>query len=439
MKVKGHNKGKKNNKGMSLIELVVAITILTIAVIPLLHSFVLSAQYNLRARTKMRATVTAQTIMENFKAYTVEEICRQFDSNFSETFAIDQDSITGLLEQVGGSSMVLKDPSDPSKGYVFEPSADDKYEYTIRGICYESSRFDAKIELTPHGGHLTTVKVEDKNPNRDAVYIDEMDMEAQDIAAYEEMLNLIAEQWDAEESRSVETHVGGEVATSTITITKHQMTFTARKEDGKDKLYVCHTYTFKVDGHFCSRPVDVSDPENTDTVPGTFDMGETVIVGTEKLLYEKSGGAEGLQNLYIYYYPVYSTGPRDSMFMGRDEIKIENLLGGDPLKVYIYKQKNPFITALNSKETSYQAVIETTNAWIIDDNFGINLTHNASSSSVTAPSITPSSSRYTGVDTQTSDIKQRMYNITVKVYEEGQYNAGFTGTPISELTSTIIE
>ena len=45
-----------NNEGFSLIELLIAIVILSIIVVPLLHSFVTSARTNAKSRNTMHAT-----------------------------------------------------------------------------------------------------------------------------------------------------------------------------------------------------------------------------------------------------------------------------------------------------------------------------------------------------------------------------------------------
>lgn len=66
MKQKTSFKQRMNNKGFSLIELLMAIALLAIIIIPVLNSFITSARINRDARKVMIATDVAQTIMEGF-------------------------------------------------------------------------------------------------------------------------------------------------------------------------------------------------------------------------------------------------------------------------------------------------------------------------------------------------------------------------------------
>lgn len=64
----------KNNQGYTLLELVVAITILALIAIPLMHGFVTAARVNDKAREIEQATTVAQNVMEDIKVTPVEEL-----------------------------------------------------------------------------------------------------------------------------------------------------------------------------------------------------------------------------------------------------------------------------------------------------------------------------------------------------------------------------
>ena len=62
---------RRNNRGLSLVELIVSVAILAIIVLPLLSSFVTATRTNVKARNKFRATNVADNIMEGFETASV--------------------------------------------------------------------------------------------------------------------------------------------------------------------------------------------------------------------------------------------------------------------------------------------------------------------------------------------------------------------------------
>ncbi len=119
-------KSKLNNKGLSLIELIIAVTVLSLAIGPLLYSFVVSAKVNREQNIKQRATNAAQTIIENFKAYGVE---KSYNEIIGNTF----------LKDNGGAGTFTGSP--------------DNGTYTITGFSFsdavEPMVYDATIEIKP--------------------------------------------------------------------------------------------------------------------------------------------------------------------------------------------------------------------------------------------------------------------------------------------------
>lgn len=65
---------KLNNDGFSLVELLIAVTILSIIVAPMLHSLVTSLNTNAKARRLMHATQIAEDVMEEFEAHSIQEM-----------------------------------------------------------------------------------------------------------------------------------------------------------------------------------------------------------------------------------------------------------------------------------------------------------------------------------------------------------------------------
>ena len=78
---------KKSNKGMTLVELIVAIGIFVAAIIPMLYAFVYSTGYNFKSQKTQQATGIAQGVLENCKSlnFDFEDLRDRLDSSSSET------------------------------------------------------------------------------------------------------------------------------------------------------------------------------------------------------------------------------------------------------------------------------------------------------------------------------------------------------------------
>ena len=77
--MRGEERKLNKNAGFSLVELLIAVTILAIIVIPLLHMFVTTSRLNGKAKQKQRATTVAQNLIEGMKAYDINELREQFN------------------------------------------------------------------------------------------------------------------------------------------------------------------------------------------------------------------------------------------------------------------------------------------------------------------------------------------------------------------------
>lgn len=64
----------KDNRGFSLVELIICVAILAVATIPLYQSMTLSARTDAKAQSKQNATSLAESVMEEIKAASVDEL-----------------------------------------------------------------------------------------------------------------------------------------------------------------------------------------------------------------------------------------------------------------------------------------------------------------------------------------------------------------------------
>lgn len=70
---------ERSNAGMSLIEVIVAVSIFSIAAAVLLQSFVTSQRINKKSNLYLEATTVAQNIMEEIKSKDFEDVSLAFN------------------------------------------------------------------------------------------------------------------------------------------------------------------------------------------------------------------------------------------------------------------------------------------------------------------------------------------------------------------------
>lgn len=120
---------KTDNRGVSLVELLVAVCIMAIIAIPLLHSFVTSYRVNARSRQNLRATTLAQNEMEIFEKEKIEDLC-------------DPDKFAYSSTRTDGYQVDAPD----------DPSDNGCYVFSRKGIINDHSgrqEFDVYVTLDP--------------------------------------------------------------------------------------------------------------------------------------------------------------------------------------------------------------------------------------------------------------------------------------------------
>lgn len=134
--------GRKLNKdaGFSLLELLIAVVILAIIVIPMLNLFLSSNRLNIKSRQTLRATTLAQDIMEGLKAYDIEELKDQFNNPTDGFYVIDDNLIKGAVAEETGMEALEVDPStgQPCEGI---------YYFSLRKVSMQGSEFDALVKV----------------------------------------------------------------------------------------------------------------------------------------------------------------------------------------------------------------------------------------------------------------------------------------------------
>lgn len=151
---------KKNNRGISLVEIIIAIAILAVCVIPLFSSLIQSGKLGLKSRRLLSATTAAESVMEDIKSTGVISYIKAAKSDTR----VDSSSITNITNGTETIGYRLAYP-----------------DYQI-----DKRNFQVDVELTKYEN-----SDDDKDYNsKDVVIIDSMDLSKDAIYVWrEEYLN----------------------------------------------------------------------------------------------------------------------------------------------------------------------------------------------------------------------------------------------------------
>lgn len=127
---------KLNNKGVTLVEIIVAMAILAVVVVPFVHSFVTAANTNRKSRETLNGTTIAEDIMELFEDANVQNETANIKS------IIDAKVAAGLDVADAGSVS-----SDANGVYTIEMGSDVLAEYI--GESFVNDGYSAKVVLDP--------------------------------------------------------------------------------------------------------------------------------------------------------------------------------------------------------------------------------------------------------------------------------------------------
>lgn len=140
-----------NRKGMTLVEVIAAMAILAIVVVPTLRIFASASGTNLRSRMRQRATVVGEGVMESFKAYTVEQLCNQFQIQPSSGIPGFFKGVTSDSGNPAAMSVTATDAFGANTD-VFDLNgklnkAADEFHFEISNAASEGNYYDVKIEV----------------------------------------------------------------------------------------------------------------------------------------------------------------------------------------------------------------------------------------------------------------------------------------------------
>lgn len=436
---------KLNNKGMTLVELIVAIAILAVALIPLMYAFVSVARYSAKGRELQQATSITHTVMENCKAYSVDDIKNQivngtfFESKFAE----------GL--KLGASSTGYHvDGTDGFKFYIDDVQVDNQYY----DVCFE---LDSYTDVMGNTASAQMMNYENINPTLDAIFMSQSTPVSEtdttvaailDETAYWDSMNQIATLVSTYTSDTtnglnvvglsdveVEASFGtGELNEDDFELKRLIEINLSQTSDG-EKAEVVYKYTYSLtddEYKFVGElnPAPTAAPDGTE-VSSTTEVHMTVpdsqIVEKTFSIYKNADMNDTLtdakiNDVYFFYTPGYSVGV--DYKIAEDEIVINNALGR-AVDVYLYKQVDLGLdsTIIQIAEDSYAPKVS-----CVAGSDTINLYHNLDTKLINGGitslhSIDSTIQQKTEAEHLNKTETVLMYKILVNIYRSNAYDA----------------
>ena len=466
---------KNTNKGFSLVEMLVAITILVIVVAPLTKILVSSSKVNQKTKRVMSATEMAQNMFESIESKSPEAAIVELSSlvkskeiildeeqslipggmTYDEVLeyvctAIDPDTgkMTWTSDTTGGGLFVRSMVYDSSTGKYrckgFKESANNRYVFSINGLKQENTYYDIVLQFDAS--------------TYDSTYKPEADIPlyATDYVSVPKITNVNAA-YDGicmDGSLALNNVLSGEFCGKQI-------------RNGKDEAEILkkmkRTYTIDVS--------DIGTMGTSQIVANVsrqyeYQLNSDLAAGydgtyydTVECIFDSTQYGAAPRNLFIYYTPNYnSTAAGDAAL---DQFVINNMLDYD-INVYIVRmqQQGSEATVLDNvstetRENLYAATVQINESdeSVINTQIRTNLDDNILKTNTIAdykyrernshlityrvnslsPTEVESKLTVKGIDAQ--DKEERVYDVTIDVYMgksmgqkgDNNANASYTG------------
>lgn len=231
------------NAGFSLVEILVAVVILAIIVVPLLHGFISSARTNAKAREVIQATTAGQNVMEELKNIPLKKLFEEKDKITSREYTME----SGVPPNVTTTKYVT-------------------YEYNYGTVRVDGTEYDTLVTLDPSNyfpGEITEynkkelAEIYDISEVYDACYIQDKDLDGQMAALF---AGYDTEKVKQEMERNIVVDIS--------------------EKGGKQAVYVTFQYTY---------------------------AGKTKYVSPQKqCIYSNDSTSVKLRNVYLFFQPMYN-------------------------------------------------------------------------------------------------------------------------------------
>ena len=389
---------KQSNKGFTLVEVLVAIMILAIIVVPLLSAFVVSARTNAKARQTMRATTLAQNVMEELKAYSLETSANHHNGTETGNYVVTNAEKTyetvlgtnGVHKAVKVTTVEITDPvtNEVTTDVTIDGRANERYDFVLGGVKQESAEFDVEINVRKPAesdekknienfpaelGSLEMVNIVSMNRS-DCAYF------AQESGAHSIVASEFARRSELNGTPISATTLQS-MMTRTITIDVNSAV------DGSETVKVTYEYL----------------------IPSDYVTEDNRIYTEYTTIFDNYASKEELKSVYLYYNPLYGVSVRDKIVVNNN-----NDLG---INVYLIKMKDATYNAYDDAGYKPSIAVNEQNAQANNTShvkLCTNITRANLNLQYSAAGVTP---QLRVSDLGNSENIQNLYDVTINIYK----------------------
>ncbi len=310
------NKFHKDNKGMSLVEMIIAIAILSVAVAPLLYTFVYTTNFNAKAKIKQRATNAAMSIMETFKSNEMEKSHKIFTTPGAQFLDYSTGAVYGFVP-------------DPVEAVIDPDTLVGTYTITNMSFSTDGTdthKYDVEI-VAKKGRDETVTHTPLYDPNQDVIFAEDP---AKQFDPYYIVDRIIGPGSGVDTTKLTSVEISRYIYL-TVLSTGVQVDY---KFVGS---YVLDGETNTIDYSSTSEPAAAILSQTIGVTP--FGAEDEEVISGEKA----EGDTLPLRDVYFYYYPAYKDvytpeGEDYIVHIVEDRIYLANSY--QETNLYIVKQKN---------------------------------------------------------------------------------------------------
>jgi prepilin-type N-terminal cleavage/methylation domain-containing protein len=422
-------KRELGNKGFSLLELLVGITMLAIIVVPIMHAFITSSSTTSRAQEVRNQTVAAQNVLESYEATDISTIISGIKKDVAPFGTITSEAAQVFVHTAANGYQEVTDSST-------EVADGPQYKINLPGITAGNKKYDAvlHIDATQYSALNAEGIVDYKS--MDAVYIQPNDDSSPDVLAAKEFASkaTIESGYDVDYNQFLNSGIHPMRRTVTITINKigDQTGVITCKADFK---YIMTAYRAIIPSYVLTDGTVI--PSSTQD----FNANYETTISSDFYSGNYSASENGIYGLYFFFNPILT--PSVSALEPGDDIEVINR-GNIDMSVYLIRQtaaSGSYNPDINLREKYDETRIPPTPHTQIY----YNKDQNEYKTYTFRVGFLQSSGSY--VDWIRDSIlfdgnlvgtpaKNRLYKVTVDIYKLG---TGFSGTPLATFDASSLE